>query len=94
LPAVRSSSSEVREPRPGRRTGRRPTRTGEIVYTADAYRGVDVLKIESGGLTGKKVKAPVRNEWFASPTADSASFQSHPVYGFVCPVLKPDVDTP
>ena len=26
---------------------------GEIVYTADAYRGVDVLKIDAGGLTGE-----------------------------------------
>jgi hypothetical protein len=67
---------------------------GEIVYTADAYRGVDVLRIEGGGRTAKKVKAPVRDEWFGSPTADSASFQSHPDYGFMCPVLKPDVDTP
>lgn len=45
-------------------------------------------------LTGKKVKAPVRNEWFGSPTADSTSFQPHPDYGFMCPVLKPDVDAP
>jgi hypothetical protein len=67
---------------------------GEVVYTADAYRGVDVLKIDRGGLTGKKVKAPVRDEWFGSPTADSAAFQPHPKFGFVCPVLKPDVDTP
>jgi hypothetical protein len=67
---------------------------GEIVYTADAYRGVDVLRIESGGLTGKKVKAPVRNEWFGSPTFDSASFQTHPVYGFMCPVLQAGVDLP
>jgi hypothetical protein len=67
---------------------------GEIVYTADAYRGVDVLKIDGGGLSGKKVKAPVRAEWFGSPTADSASFQTHPVYGFMCPVLKPNLDTP
>jgi hypothetical protein len=67
---------------------------GEIVYTADAYRGVDVLRIDGGGLTGKKVKAPVRNEWFGSPTADAASFTSSPTYGFMCPVLKPDVDTP
>jgi hypothetical protein len=67
---------------------------GEIVYTADAYRGVDVLKIDSGGLTGKKVTAPVRDEWFGSPAADSASFQPHPDYGFMCPLLKPDVDTP
>jgi hypothetical protein len=67
---------------------------GEIVYTADAYRGVDVLRIDGGGRTGKKVKAPVRSEWFGSPTADSVSFQPHPVYGFMCPILKPDVDTP
>jgi hypothetical protein len=67
---------------------------GEIVYTADAYRGVDVLRIDGGGLSGKKVKAPVRNEWFGSPSADSVSFQSHPTFGFICTVLKPDVDTP
>jgi hypothetical protein len=69
-------------------------RKGEIVYTADAYRGVDVLRIDGAGLTGKKVKAPVRNEWFGSPTADSRSFQTHPVYGFMCPLLKPDVNVP
>jgi hypothetical protein len=67
---------------------------GEVAYTADAYRGVDVLKIKDGGLTGKKVKAPVRSEWFGSPTADSATFQPHPVYGFVCPLLKPGVGLP
>src|SRR5215210_5051786 len=67
---------------------------GEIVYTADAYRGVDVLRIAGGGRTGKKVKAPVRDEWLGGPAADSASFQPHPVYGFMCPILKPDVDTP
>jgi LVIVD repeat len=67
---------------------------GEIVYTADAYRGVDVLRIDGGGLTGKKVKAPVRAEWFGAPAADSVSFQPHPEYGFMCPILKPGVDTP
>jgi hypothetical protein len=67
---------------------------GEIVYTADAYRGVDVLRIDGGGATGKKVKAPVRNEWFGSPTADSVSFQPHPAFGFICTILQPDVDTP
>jgi len=67
---------------------------GEIVYTADAYRGVDVLRIAGGGLTGKKVKAPVRNEWFGSPTADSASFQSGATFGFMCPLLKPELNTP
>jgi hypothetical protein len=71
---------------------------GEVVYTADAYRGVDVLKIDSGGTTGKKVKAPVSNSWFGTQSSDtssfSSSFQSHPTFGFVCPVLKPDVETP
>ena len=72
---------------------------GEIVYTADAYRGVDVLKIDSGGTTGKKVKAPVRSEWLGSqaPSTSSvsgASFEAHPTFGFICPVLKADVATP
>ena len=67
---------------------------GEIVYTADAYRGVDVLRIDGGGLSGKRVKAPVPQKWFGSPTADSASFVPHPVYGFMCPLLKPDLATP
>ncbi len=66
----------------------------EIVYTADAYRGVDVLRIDGGGQTGKKVKAPVRDEWFGSPSTDAIAFQPHPQYGFMCPVLKPDVATP
>jgi hypothetical protein len=67
---------------------------GEIVYTADAYRGVDVLRIDGGGATGKKVKAPVRDEWFGSPAADAASFEPHPEYGFMCPVLRPGVAVP
>jgi hypothetical protein len=67
---------------------------GEIVYTADAYRGVDVLRIDRGGVGGKKVKAPVRASWFGSPAADAASFQSHPTFGFMCPVLRPEIDTP
>jgi len=71
---------------------------GEIVYTADAYRGVDVLKIDGGGTTGKKVKAPVRSEWFGTQASEtssfSSSFQSHPTFGFICPVLKADVSSP
>jgi hypothetical protein len=67
---------------------------GEVVYTADAYRGVDVLKINGGGQNGQQVQAPVRQEWFGSPTRDSTVFQPHPAFGFMCPVLKPSVDTP
>jgi hypothetical protein len=67
---------------------------GEIVYTADAYRGIDVLRIDRGGVGGKKVKAPVRSEWFGTAARDAVSFQPHPSYGFMCPVLQADVDTP
>jgi hypothetical protein len=67
---------------------------GEIVYTADAYRGVDVLRIDNGGLTGKKVKAPVRDEWLGSPAADSAAFVPSAEYGFMCPLLKPGLSIP
>jgi hypothetical protein len=67
---------------------------GEIVYTADAYRGIDVLRIDGGGQVGKKVAAPVPGSWFGSPTLDSASFQPHPTFGFMCPVLQPSVDVP
>ena len=59
---------------------------------------MDVVKIDGGGIAGKKVTAPVRSEWFgsqASPTSSfSQSFESHPTFGFVCPVLKATVSTP
>ena len=66
---------------------------GEIVYAADAYRGIDVLRIEKGGLTGKKVKAPVRDEWIGD-AATTSSFVPHPDFGFMCPVLRADADLP
>ena len=69
-------------------------RNGEIVYTADAYRGVDVLRIDGGGRKAKKVKAPVPQSWFGSPTSDSATFDPHPTFGFVCPVLKAGASLP
>ena len=65
---------------------------GEIAYTADAYRGVDVVRIDGGGLTGKKVKAPVRSEWLGQRAADA--FQPHATFGFVCPVLRAGVKLP
>ena len=68
--------------------------TGQTVYTADAYRGVDVVHIDGGGRKAKKVKAPVPSSWLGSPAADAVAFQPHPVYGFMCPVLQPGIDTP
>ncbi|MGZ8695073.1 MAG: hypothetical protein ACXWYS_06500 [Gaiellaceae bacterium] len=55
---------------------------------------MDVLRIENGGITGKKVKAPVPDKWFGSTAFDAASFQPHPVYGFVCPLLVSSAVTP
>jgi hypothetical protein len=69
-------------------------RRGRIVYTADAYRGVDVLRIDRGGRGARKVKAPVPRSWFGSPARDSVAFQPHPVYGFMCPILKPSTSAP
>jgi hypothetical protein len=40
------------------------------------------------------VKAPVPNSWFGSPSIDSAAFIPHSKFGFMCTVLKPDLDTP
>jgi hypothetical protein len=58
--------------------------TGEIVYTADAYRGIDVLRIDGGGLKSKKVAAPVPSSWFG--TSSNTTFSAHPTFGWVCPV--------
>jgi LVIVD repeat len=62
--------------------------SGEVVYTADAYRGVDVLKIDRGGDGAAEVTAPVSQKWFGKPTLDSGRFRPHVTFGFVCPVLK------
>src|SRR4051812_45976172 len=67
---------------------------GEIAYTADAYRGVDVLRIDNGGRLGKTGKTRVPTEGSASPTTHATVFQPHPVYGFMCPILQPSLDTP
>ena len=68
---------------------------GEIAYTADAYRGVDVVKIDRGGQTAAKVTAPVSSRVASgSPTAESKSFHPYPDFGFICPVLKAGVNTP
>ncbi len=67
--------------------------SGEIVYTADAYRGIDVLRIDGGGRQSKKVKAPVPAGWLGSSSVAS-SFSPHPTFGFMCPVLDADAAPP
>jgi hypothetical protein len=64
--------------------------SGQIAYTADAYRGIDVVRIDRGAAT-QQVTAPVSASWFGSPTADAATFEPSKTFGFICPVLKPGV---
>ena len=64
---------------------------GEIVYTADAYRGVDVLRIDGGGL-GERREAPVPAQWFGSPTADSASLPAAPRLRLRLPAAEAGLD--
>jgi hypothetical protein len=72
------------------------TRRAPSVTSAEEERPPtrDVLRIVGGGVTGKKVNAPVPNSWFGSPSIDSAAFIPHSKFGFMCTVLKPDLDTP
>jgi hypothetical protein len=70
-------------------------RKGQIVYTADAYRGVDVLRIDGGGRNVKKAKrAPVPKRWLDSSASQSSVFVPHPTFGFACPLLKTGVALP
>jgi hypothetical protein len=69
-------------------------RKGQIVYTADAYRGVDVVRIDGGGRKAKKTKAPVFKSWLGGGASKSDVFVPHPTFGFMCPLLKPSVALP
>jgi hypothetical protein len=68
-------------------------RRGEIVYTADAYRGIDVLKIDRRHAR-RGVTAPVPRSWFGQSSARAALFAPHPTFGFVCPILRGDASAP
>src|SRR3954451_18901592 len=70
-------------------------RKGQVVYTADAYRGVDVLRIDGGGRKVKNAKrAPVPSSWLGGSAARSDVFVAHPTFGFACPLLKTGVAAP
>jgi LVIVD repeat-containing protein len=70
-------------------------RKGQIVYTADVYRGVDVLRIDGGGRNvTKKKRAPVPRRWLGSSASRSAAFGPHPTFGFMCPLLKANATLP
>src|SRR3954452_6871404 len=70
-------------------------RNGQIVYTADVYRGVDVLRIDGGGRKVKNAKrAPVPKSWLGGRAARSDVFVAHPTFGFACPLMETGVALP
>lgn len=64
--------------------------TGTIVYTADAYRGLDVLRITDAGPDASTKVAPVPDSWFGSPVdlpvTKPLGLEAHPVFGWSCPI--------
>jgi hypothetical protein len=62
-------------------------KTHSIVYTADAYRGVDVIRIRNGGRRATTVQAPILDHWFG-PAAPGvvAGFTRSDAWGWACPI--------
>jgi hypothetical protein len=61
-------------------------KSGQIVYTADVTRGIDVLRIDGGGRKAKKTTAPVPKQWFGTSSRSSVSFAPHSTFGYMCPI--------
>jgi hypothetical protein len=59
---------------------------GQVAYTADVYRGIDVLRIDGGGRRAKSTRAPVPAKWLGGAKPASI-FAPHPVFGMACPLL-------
>ncbi len=60
----------------------------EIVYSADVYRGIDVLRISKGGSSAKTVTAPILDEWFGDvSTAIVGKLAASDTFGWACPIF-------
>ncbi|MDP9313356.1 MAG: hypothetical protein M3R24_21165 [Chloroflexota bacterium] len=62
--------------------------TGQILYTVDLARGVDILRIQRPAADGPAKKAPVRKQWIgdgSSNTAPASEFSvAHTSFGWAC----------
>jgi hypothetical protein len=58
-----------------------------IVYALDAYRGLDVLRINKGGLDSKSRRAPIPRQWYATGTGVDGYLPSKK-FGYLCPLPR------
>jgi hypothetical protein len=56
-----------------------------IVYTTDAYRGLDVLRIDAGGRNSPTQRAPIPQAWYA-PTGKIDGYVASKKFGYLCPI--------
>lgn len=59
----------------------------DIVYSIDAQRGIDVLRV-TAGTTASTVRAPILPQWLAPAAARTPGLQPHPVWGYGCAVVS------
>jgi hypothetical protein len=62
--------------------------SGELVYTTDAYRGLDILRIQNGGKGSSKKTAPIPQSWYGLPgtTSTVTGFSPSDRFGWSCPI--------
>ncbi|HEX2051920.1 MAG TPA: hypothetical protein VHJ34_14985 [Actinomycetota bacterium] len=62
--------------------------TGELVYTTDAYRGLDVLRIDDGGKQAKTRRAPIPRKWYGEEGTSSGvdGYRRSDLFGWSCPI--------
>ncbi|MGH2829454.1 MAG: LVIVD repeat-containing protein [Actinomycetota bacterium] len=56
----------------------------DLVYVTDYNRGLDILKIEAGGVGAPTVVAPIRTEWIRPRGTQPLFARPDPVFGFAC----------
>jgi hypothetical protein len=59
--------------------------SGSIVYAIDAYRGLDVLRINNGGRDSSTQRAPIPQRWYATGTGIDG-YRPSTKFGYLCPI--------